>query len=142
MKYYQGWFQQSFRGQLEVSGIKIKKSGSPSRSGQMWRKEPRSELNYSIQNLKGFVNKFKRILTSRIRNLRRMPDETRQLLLINWQRRQKRLSTYVIWCAPQNNTKTARNTVAARTYFKDASQQNPKGKSQIDPSREKKARQT
>ena len=50
--------------------------------------------NYSVQNLKGSLNESKRITT--IRKLRRIPDETRELTLINWQRRLNRLPTNVI----------------------------------------------
>ena len=54
--------------------------------------------NYSIQNLNESVNESKRITTKiRMRKLRRMPHETRGLLLINWQKRQKWLPKYVIW---------------------------------------------
>ena len=38
----------------------IGKSGSPSRLGQVWKKDPGSELNYSIQNLKGSGNESKK----------------------------------------------------------------------------------
>ena len=64
----------------------------------MWRKEPRSEQNFSIQNLKGSVNESiqKDYDVNKKRKLRRMPDEARELSLINWQRRQKRLPTNVI----------------------------------------------
>ena len=58
----------------------IKKSGSPRRPRQVWRKEP----NYSIQNLKGSVNVLKRITMPRIKKLIRMPDKTREPLLTNW----------------------------------------------------------
>ena len=61
----------------------IRKSGSLRRSEQMWMKEPRPELNYLIQNLKGPVNESKRIMTSRIRKLKRIPGETRKLSLAN-----------------------------------------------------------
>jgi hypothetical protein len=41
------------------------------------------------------MNESRGIKTPRIRKL--MPDETSELSLINWQRRQKRLPTKKIW---------------------------------------------
>ena len=70
-----------------------KKSQSPTRPWKVWRKGLGSEQNYSILNLKGSVNESKSIKTPRLRNLRRIPVESRELSLNNWQKRKKKLPT-------------------------------------------------
>ena len=95
MKHYQGCFCKAAEAILKYHG-RNRKGRINEETWQVGRKEPRSELNYLIQNLKGFENKSKRISMPKIK-LRRTQDDKREPSLINWQRRQKRPPTKMIW---------------------------------------------
>ena len=59
----------------------------------------RAKIRAKLLNLKSerIRVRIQKDTTLRIRKLKRMPDETIELSLINWQKRQKRQPKIVIW---------------------------------------------